>query len=168
MDALVTFAPAAGIPRPVEVAGTVVLEAAAPVVWFTFPGLWHDIGRFHLPDGRFTGFYANVLTPVRLDDDDWHTTDLFLDVFLTPAGDVHILDAEELAGAEDRGWVAADVARRARAEAAAIARAARAGEWPPAVVHHWTLERARQAAAGTCARIPVYRGDPGRASQGGR
>ncbi len=59
--------PAAGVSRPTVVAGRTVLEPGSPVVWFTFPGRHHDIGRFHTPDGRFTGYYANILTTVELD-----------------------------------------------------------------------------------------------------
>lgn len=149
-----TFLESAEIPRPVIVAGVPVLEHGSPAIWFTFPGRWHDVGRFHRPDGAFTGFYANILTPVRLDGDDWHTTDLFLDIFVTPAGDVHVLDRDEMDAAERAGWVSVAVARRARSEADRLAGAALAGTWPPPVVRRWTLERARQA-AGTPPAPPV-------------
>lgn len=125
------------------VAGQPVLEADSPAVWLTFPGRWHDIGRFHRPDGTFTGYYANVLTPVRIEGDVWETTDLFLDLFVTPAGEVHLLDVEELAEAERAGWVGPELAGRARAEAERLAGAARDGTWPPPVAREWTLERAR-------------------------
>jgi uncharacterized protein len=155
-DVLVTFLPAAGVPRPVVVAGATVLEAESPVVWFTFPGLWHDIGRFHDPRGRFTGFYANILTPVQVEPDRWRTTDLFLDVFLTPAGDLHVLDEEDLVRAEARGWIDRATAERAVAEVVAITAAAVAGAWPPPVVRDWTLDRAIRA-AGTPTPPSVYR-----------
>ncbi|HEX8360342.1 MAG TPA: hypothetical protein VF613_09550, partial [Longimicrobium sp.] len=57
---VVTFLEVAELPKPVRAGERVILEPGAPVVWFTFRGLWHDIGRFHLRDGTFTGFYANV------------------------------------------------------------------------------------------------------------
>jgi uncharacterized protein len=152
----------------VVVAGSPVLEPTSPVVWFTFPGQWHDIGRFHLPDGTFTGYYANVLTPVRLDSDDWRTTDLFLDVFVTPAGGIHLLDADELAAAEERGWLDAQLALRARLEAERLIHSATAGTWPPPVVDEWTLARAEHVASGTPAPPPVYRVRPDRESADGR
>jgi predicted RNA-binding protein associated with RNAse of E/G family len=142
------------LPRPVLVAGAPVLEPGSPAVWFTFPGDWHDIGRFHLPDGTFTGYYANILTPVRIEDDLWQTTDLFLDIFVTPAGAIHPLDQDELDSAERAGWVSRSHAARARREAGRLIRAARAGAWPPPVVRSWTLERARLA-AGTPVPPPV-------------
>jgi len=156
------------VPRPLIVAGATVLEAASPAVWFTFPDAWHDIGRFHLPDGTFTGLYANMLTPVRVEGDAWHTTDLFLDLFITPTGDTHILDRDELDRAEAAGWVEPALAARARSEAERLVRQARQGSWPPRVVMDWPLERAREAAAGTPGTPPVYRGRRTQQPEGGR
>jgi uncharacterized protein len=166
--ALVTYLPAAGVARPVMVDGSTVLEAASPVVWFTFPDRWHDIGSFHLADGTFTGYYANILTPVDVASDDWRTTDLFLDVFLTPTGDAHLLDAAELEEAERRGWVEGRDAGRARREAERLLRAARTGSWPPPVVLEWTRSRAEASARGTQAGSTVYRVQPDGESEIGR
>jgi predicted RNA-binding protein associated with RNAse of E/G family len=136
------------IPSSVTVHGSVVLERGAPVVWFTFPGRWHDIGRFHMSDGRFTGFYANVLTPVKfVTPSRWETTDLFLDVWLDERG-AELLDADELQDALRDGSIDPADAGRAREEAAALLRAAGAGTWPPAVCREWTLERARSVLRG--------------------
>ncbi len=144
---VVTLLEAAELPKPVRAGERVILEPGAPVVWLTFRGLWHDIGRFHLRDGTFTGFYANVLTPVEMSGDRWATTDLCLDVWLGADGAVQVLDEDELDEAERRGWADAETAARARREAQELAAAARAGSWPPPPAHEWTLERARAAAA---------------------
>jgi predicted RNA-binding protein associated with RNAse of E/G family len=143
-DYVVTFLPAADLPRPVTAGGRTVLEPGAPVVWITYRGRWHDVGRFHLADGTFTGVYANVLTPVEMDGARWDTTDLCLDVWLGSDGDARVLDKDELRAAEGAGWVDAETARRAREEAAALLEGVRRGEWPPREVHEWTLERARE------------------------
>lgn len=148
---LVTYLAEAGVGRPVVVDGRTVLQEASPVVWFTFPGARHDIGRFHAPDGTFTGYYANILTPVEVGRDRdgmdvWHTTDLFLDVFVAPDGTVHLLDQEELADALARRWIDPETAATALEEAERLVREARAGRWPPPVVAEWTLDRARAAA----------------------
>lgn len=152
-EALVTYLAEAGVRTPTTVDGRVVLEARSPVVWFTFPGAWHDIGRFHTPARRLTGYYANILTPVerfgvRDGADEWRTTDLCLDVFLTPDGGVHVLDRAELDEAVREGWIDPETAREAEAEAERIARAATDGAWPPPVVDAWPLERARRIAEG--------------------
>lgn len=147
-----TYLAEAGVPAPVTVTDRVVLEARSPAVWFTFPGAYHDIGRFHTPAGGLTGYYANVLTPVEIQSgagdgmDVWRTTDLFLDVFLTPDGKVHVLDEDELREAVRREWIDLATAHRAREEAHRLARQARRGDWPPPVVEEWPLERARDVA----------------------
>lgn len=151
---------------PMEIEGRRILEPGSPVVWFTFPGRWHDIGRFHLADGTFTGYYANVLTPVQLHHRRaggveplvWHTTDLFLDIWLGRDGGVRVLDREELAEAEARGWVDAPTAARARGEARALVQAAAAGRWPPAVVDIWTLGRGGpQSSSSSTTQAPARR-----------
>lgn len=145
-DHVVTYLPRAGVKKPVRVDGEAVLEAGAPIVWFTYRGdVWHDVGRFHRADGTFTGLYANVLTPVRMDGAEWETTDLFLDVWMGADGRVAILDLDEFDAAVDAGWVDADTAARALAEAERLAADGRAGVWPPAHVREWTLARARAA-----------------------
>ena len=144
----VTFQPATPVPRPVQVEGRTILEPGSPAVWFTFPGAWHDIGRFHDARGRFTGIYANVLTPCTLHESGqdplrWDTTDLFLDVWLGADGEVRLLDEDDVAAAEAAGHVTSAQAERAREEAREILRAQARGAWPPPVVTEWTLERAR-------------------------
>jgi predicted RNA-binding protein associated with RNAse of E/G family len=129
--------------RPVTARGTTILEPGAAVVWFTYPGHWYDIGRFHLADGTFTGFYANILTPVSMDGDQWETTDLLLDVWLGADGKVEVRDQDEFGAAIQNGWLDVDTAERARSTAASLAAGASVGSWPPAHVHEWTLDRAR-------------------------
>ena len=143
--AIVTLLEAAEVTRPSIVSGTTILEPGSPIVWFTFPGAHHDVGRFHLADGSFTGLYANVLTPVEgLDGDEWRTTDLFLDVWLPVDGPAALLDEAELDDARARGWVDERTAGVARAEARRLLADAAAGTWPPPVVREWTLARARE------------------------
>lgn len=151
----VTFLEHAELKRPVRARAADVLEPGAPVVWFTFPGAWHDIGRFHTRDGRFTGYYANLLTPVEFVTPlHWRTKDLFLDVWLDDSGAL-LLDEDELDAAEASGAIPPEEGRRARQEAGRLLRAAAAGDWPPPVCAEFTLERCLTilAAGGT-------RGDP--------
>jgi predicted RNA-binding protein associated with RNAse of E/G family len=141
---VISFLPAAKLKKPMERGGRVVLEAGAPIVWFTYRGdVWHDVGGFHLADGTFTGIYANVLTPVRMDGARWETTDLFLDVWVDADGGVEILDRDEFDAALAAGWLDPSTAARALAEAERLAGDARRGAWPPAAVREWTVERAR-------------------------
>lgn len=140
----ITYLPGARLERPVRAGGRVILDAGAPVVWFTYPGRWHDIGRFHLADGEFTGYYANLLTPVVMEEGCWETTDLFLDVWAPARGRPELLDRDELEEAEGRGWVDAETALHVREEAAELLAHAADGSWPPREVREWTLERVRE------------------------
>lgn len=150
------------VKEPMEVAGRTVLEPGSPVVWFTFPDRWHDIGRFHLADGTFTGYYANILTPVVLhlghqEPLQWRTTDLFLDVWLGRDGTVAVLDESELAEAEAGGAVERATAERARAEARRLVRDAGLGVWPPPVARAWTLERVAPQSSSSTTQAPERR-----------
>jgi predicted RNA-binding protein associated with RNAse of E/G family len=149
-ECVVTYLPRAAVSRPIEIDGRISIEPGAPIVWFTFPGLWHDIGRFHTADGTFSGLYANVLTPVEgVDSAAWRTTDLFLDVWQPASGNLRVLDVDELEAALAAGWIDEGLARRAQHEAATIVEAAKRGVWPPAIVAEWPLERARAAVGET-------------------
>ena len=140
-DVKVTLMPAVQLARPMIVDGRVVSEDGSPIVWFSFPGLWHDIGRFHLADGTFTGLYANTLTPVQIGADHvWESTDLFLDVWMDDRG-ITVLDEDELAEALTLGHIDSILTGRAREEADHLLDLAEAGRWPPPIVREWTLER---------------------------
>jgi predicted RNA-binding protein associated with RNAse of E/G family len=148
--ALISLQETTPIERPMEIGHQRVLEPGSPVVWFTFADTWHDIGRFHDASGQFTGWYANILTPVRLHAPDaevceWHTTDLFLDVWLGVDGALELLDIDELEAAVSHEWVDQVTAARAHDEAQRLIELARNDEWPPALAREWTLERVRAA-----------------------
>lgn len=143
-DCTITLMEHTELATPVHAGAQVILEPQAPVVWFTFDDAWHDIGRFHLADDTFTGCYANIITPVHFTTaHEWHTTDLFLDVWQAADGAVQLLDEDELARALDDGAIDASLAATARAEATRLIRLAETGAWPPPVVREWTLEHAR-------------------------
>jgi len=143
-DVKVTLAESMEASAPMRIEGRVAMETGSDLVWFTFPGSWHDIGRFHLADGTFTGYYANVLTPPVIDGRTWHTTDLYLDVWLPPDGTPVLLDEDEFDLAIGKEWIDQETTRRAREEAELIMEQARAGAWPPPVAREWTLERVRK------------------------
>ncbi len=149
----ITHADRVRLDRPLSIDDDVALEDGSEVVWFTFPGAWHDIGRFHLRDGTLTGIYANILVPCTFEPGGvWHTTDLFLDLWIpTPTGEwtagrpamPSLLDEEELELALGAGWVDETTATRARSEAGRLIEAASEGRWPPDSVAEWPLERIR-------------------------
>ena len=149
-DCIVTLIEHTALSSPVRVRDQVVLENGSPALWLTFPDAWYDVGLFHTRDDRFTGYYANILTPVVFRSDvEWETTDLFLDVWVGADGVVSLLDEDELEQAVDAGWITAAVAQRAHDEALRLLHAAQAGTWPPRAVTAWSLDRARAHLDGT-------------------
>lgn len=144
-DVIVTISDPLELSEPLLVGGKPGLEHGSRAVWFTFPGVWHDIGRFHLADGTFTGIYANILTPPRLEGEDWYTTDLWLDVWLRPGLPAQLLDEDEFAEGVAKGFIDSATADRARHEAEDILALAETDAWPPAVVGEWTLARTLSA-----------------------
>jgi predicted RNA-binding protein associated with RNAse of E/G family len=132
------------LPAAVRVGTHVILDIDAPVIWFTFDEARHDIGLFHTAAGVFTGCYANMITPVRFRSPlEWETTDLFLDLWLPAGSDAGVLlDEDELNDALEQGWISPALAHSARVEAQRLLSAIESGEWPPAIVTGWSLERA--------------------------
>jgi uncharacterized protein len=131
---------------PVRIHDRIVLETGSEAVWFTMPGVWHDIGRLHRADGTFTGIYANIITPCAFETPTrWRTTDWFLDLWIDPDGRISILDEDEFEDAIAKGYVDETTEARVREEATRLKKWAEAGEWPPPIVHEWTRERAREA-----------------------
>lgn len=141
-DCIVTLSDPLELEQPITVDGGPGLENGSLALWFTFPGVWHDIGRFHRADGSLTGIYANLLTPCRIEGAEWYTTDLWLDVWLRPGEEAVLLDEDEFEEGVAAGHIDEATAVRAREEATAILDAAAAGTWPPPIVREWTLERA--------------------------
>ncbi len=140
-DVIVTISDPLTMSEPLLVDGRPGLEEGSRAVWFTFPGVWHDIGRFHLADGTLTGIYANVLTPPRIERADWYTTDLWLDVWVRPGAAPTLLDVDEFEEGVAARHIDTETAERAREEARSILERASVGAWPPPVVAEWTLER---------------------------
>ncbi len=147
-DVIITLSQPLDLSEPMVYQGDVMLEPASLALWFTFPGVWHDIGRFHRADGTFSGLYANILTPPVLDGAVWHTTDLFLDIWCPSGGGVSLLDEDEFEEAAALGYMDAETSARARVEADGLLKLAAVGAWPPSIVNEWTLARALERTGG--------------------
>jgi len=126
--------------KPFVVQGRTVQDVGAPIVWFVFPGCWYDVGRFHLKDGTFTGWYTNLTTPADISDPaDWRCTDLFLDHWTPIYGFSEWLDEAEFAEAVATGVVDRAAEQHVKDESANIARRLRKNDWPPAIAREVTL-----------------------------
>jgi len=126
-----------------------ILSAGAPVVWFVYPELCRDVGRFHLADGTFTGWYTNLRAPIRMDGDDWYCTDLFLDHWLPVAGGSGTwLDEDEFEAGVNAGLVSPEHFDIAQVERAAVSVEVAAGRWPPPLASEIDLAQARRVVGG--------------------
>jgi predicted RNA-binding protein associated with RNAse of E/G family len=111
-------------------------------VWFLFNGEPYDVGRFYRPDGTWTGYYVDILEPVRWQGADPETleplVDLFLDVWIAPGGSFQLFDEDELGEALEQDAVTEDQARRARRTADQVIGAIERGAFPPEVVRRFS------------------------------
>jgi predicted RNA-binding protein associated with RNAse of E/G family len=128
---------------PLVIEGHVVAEPGAALLWFVFPGVWHDIGRFHLADDTFTGWYTNLCTPVQIERNEWASTDLFLDHWMTPDGFQSWLDEDELADAVRADLVDDATQSHIAGERSRIQAHLDVGAWPPEIAVELDLEAAR-------------------------
>jgi predicted RNA-binding protein associated with RNAse of E/G family len=113
--------------------GNTILGRGAPIVWFIFPGAWYDIGRFHLLDGTFTGWYTNLSTPVHFGKRRWIGHDLFLDLWQPVDGTPVWLDEDEFEAAVDTGIIDTLTSRRVMKERMQIQSLLDQGLWPPPI-----------------------------------
>lgn len=122
---------------------SVVLQHGAPIVWFIPVGSWHDIGRFHLRDGTFTGFYTNLSRPVDIQTANWVGNDLLLDLWQPVDGPPVWFDEDEFEEAVRGSLIDQATARRTLNERNLIDLRVSEGQWPPPIVRDIDLEQAR-------------------------
>ena len=133
---------------PLTVGDAVIQEPGAPMVWFVFPERWYDIGRFHLADGTFTGWYTNLTRPVEMSGDRWSATDLFLDLWSPTAGRSVWLDQDDLERATRNRTLDRATRQRIDNERALIELQLRLGTWPPPVTRYIDLAQVKQLRQG--------------------
>ena len=129
--------------HPLLIDGTIVAEPGSSLLWFVFPDAWHDIGKFHLADDVFTGWYTNLCTPAKINEDQWSSTDLFLDHWIAPDGHQTWLDEDELNDAVTAGLLDVELCDRIADERRRIQTHLELGAWPPPVVLELDLQTAR-------------------------
>ncbi len=146
-DVKVTLLPAFS-EDDVRVGRDIILARDAPVVWYVFPSSWRDVGRFHLADGTFTGWYTNLRYPMTIEGLDWSCTDLFLDHWQPSSGPGIWLDEDEFGDAFTNGLITEDARTRVLTERAEIEEGLQNGSWPPPITREIDLAGARAALAG--------------------
>jgi uncharacterized protein len=129
--------------EPLRFDNEVVMARGDWAVWFLSNGASHDLGKIYNSDGRHTGYYLDVLEPVRWKADDIATleplTDLFLDLWVAPDGRWQVLDEPEFLEAEEKEWITPEQASNARRTLARLVELARAGTLVPPEARAFTL-----------------------------
>lgn len=104
---------------PIVQNGETVLADNFAAVWFVFTGLWYDVGKVYNLDNKWTGYYCDVMKPVRRSVDvngklnRFEITDLFLDLWINPDGTYEIQDEDEFEVAVQNGAIDTEVERKA-------------------------------------------------------
>ena len=104
---------------PIVQNGKTVLADNFPVVWFVFTGLWYDVGKAYNLDNEWTGYYCDIMKPVKRSMDAsgklecFEITDLFLDLWINPDGTYQIQDEDEFEEAVREGIIDAELKKKA-------------------------------------------------------
>lgn len=124
--------------EPIRFDGKVVMDRGYWAVWFIGQGDCYDTGKVYSADGQHTGYYLDVLEPVRWTGSDITTlqplTDLFLDIWQAPDGRFEVLDEPEFLEAQQQGWLTSQQIASARQTLTQLIARAKSGTLiPPAV-----------------------------------
>ena len=104
---------------PIIQNGETVLGDNFAAVWFVFTGLWYDVGKVYNLENEWTGYYCDVLKPVKRSVDAngklnlFEITDLFLDLWINPDGTYEIQDEDEFEEAVQNGAIDAELEGKA-------------------------------------------------------
>ena len=105
---------------PIVQNGKTVLGDNFAVVWFVFTGLWYDVGKVYNLDNEWTGYYCDIMKPVKRRVnvagklDCFEITDLFLDLWINPDGTYQIQDEDEFEEAIQNGAIDPELEKKAR------------------------------------------------------
>ena len=101
--------------------GETVLGDGFAAVWFVFTGLWYDVGKVYNLENAWTGYYCDIMEPVKRSVDPttgklkhFEITDLFLDLWINPDGSYEIQDEDEFAAAIQEGVIETALESKAR------------------------------------------------------
>ena len=104
---------------PIVQNGKTVLADNFAAVWFVFTGLWYDVGKVYNLNNEWTGYYCDIMKPVKRHVDATGTldcfeiTDLFLDLWINPDNTYEIQDEDEFEEAVRGGAIDAELERKA-------------------------------------------------------
>ncbi len=128
--------------KPLRIDDQEVMGSGYHAVWFLYKEARWDVARVYQPDGTFTGYYADILEPVRWEGAGPHTlapiVDLFLDLWIMPDGRVTVLDEDEFEAALSSGAISPQQGQEARRTLSELLERIRNHTFPPDVVREYT------------------------------
>jgi predicted RNA-binding protein associated with RNAse of E/G family len=77
--------------------GFVLLEPGDRWTEYFFADRWYNIFEIRASDGSLKGWYCNITRPAHIGPDEVKAEDLALDLWVTPGGDMQVLDEDEFA-----------------------------------------------------------------------
>ncbi|MBI1258541.1 MAG: DUF402 domain-containing protein [Chloroflexi bacterium] len=84
--------------NPDKDAGYVVFRRGDTFVEWYYSERWYNVFELYdVDDGQHKGWYCNITRPAVISDDLIYADDLALDVFVTPDGQITVLDEDEFA-----------------------------------------------------------------------
>jgi hypothetical protein len=122
------------LPQPHQVAGRIIAATGYWAIWFVFKGKWFDIGKFYDQSKNWLGYYCDIVKPIRRLMSGSSTsllTDLFLDIWITPDGEVYVLDEDELENAVRHSFISKSLAAKARSQLRMLMKKIELQEFPP-------------------------------------
>ena len=128
---------------PIVQNGETVLADNFAVVWFVFTGLWYDVGKVYNLNNEWTGYYCDIMKPVKRRIsatgklDCFEITDLFLDLWINPDGTYEIQDEDEFEEAIQTGTISIELAEKARDTLSALIVEVETGNFPPQFVQEY-------------------------------
>jgi GrpB-like predicted nucleotidyltransferase (UPF0157 family)/predicted RNA-binding protein associated with RNAse of E/G family len=115
--------------------GESVLSAGFPMVYFELVGKWFNVIKIRNLQGKHTGYYCDIATPPKLlEDGSIETTDLFLDLWVSPDLRYRVLDDKELDEALKKGWITKQLYQKAKKELKKLAALVEQRKFPPLLV----------------------------------
>ena len=122
---------------PIVIDGITVMGAHFNAIWFIFANRWYDIGKIYNLENQFTGYYCDIILPMKRSEPHIEITDLFLDVWVSQDGSYQILDADEFESALHNHRIQADLANQARKALQELIIEIESGAFPPEIVIRW-------------------------------
>ncbi len=122
---------------PIVYNGQTVLGDNFTAIWFVFPELWYDIGKIYNLNNEWTGYYCDIILPMKRTETLFEIVDLFLDLWVFPDGRYEIQDEDEFEAALQTGAIDAELAGKARDALNALIADVASGKFPPKIVEEY-------------------------------